>query len=89
MFLKKILATFAVSCLNVNVKLDKLTANTRVKKRDGLGMNKFDVLLLRAGVFCRTQNAERRTPNDPDFHISYISTYINYLVFEWGETELR
>ena len=70
MFLKKILATFAVSCLNVNVKLDKLTANTRVKKRDGLGMNKFDVLLLRAGVFCRTQNAERR--------MTLIFTYHTY-----------
>ena len=58
MFLKKILTTFAVSCLNVNVKLDKRTANTRVKKHDGLGMNKFDVLLLGQGYF-----AERRTPN--------------------------
>ena len=62
MFLKKILTTFAVSCLNVNVKLDKLTANTRVKKHDGLGMNKFNVLLLGQGYF-----AERRTPNDSDF----------------------
>ena len=83
MFLKKILTTFAVSCLNVNVKLDKRTANTRVKKHDGLGMNKFDVLLLGQGYF-----AERRTPNAEWLWLYTYHRYPHKLII-WFLNEAR